>query len=107
MLIITGAPPFASFFSEYYILISGINNGHYFATVLYALSILIVFAGFLVAFMKMLFSKHNETEVSKLEGDRNNILPLIVTLIFVLFISAYFNGYIYNIIDKSTKIIGF
>ncbi|WDC85174.1 proton-conducting transporter membrane subunit [Caloramator sp. mosi_1] len=89
MLIITGAPPFASFFSEYYILISGIKSGHFIATIIYALCLLIVFAGFLVAFMKMIYTKQNDVEVVKLEEDGNNIVPLIITLVFVVFVSAF------------------
>lgn len=107
MLIITGAPPFASFFSEYYILISGIKNGYYVSTVLYAICILIVFAGFLVAFMKMVFFKQGDLEVKRFEGDKNNVIPLMITLVFVLFVSAFFNSYILNLVDKSAKIIGF
>jgi len=110
MLVITGSPPFASFFSEYFILISGVKSGHYISVFLYILCILLVFAGFLISFMKMIFSKPTEeyeANFTKLDNEKDNVLPLIIAMIFIVFISAFFNTVMYNIIDKSARIIGF
>ncbi|GEM_PF-4025049 len=38
---------------------------------------------------------------------KNNVLALIIAMIFIVFISAFFNTVMYNIIGKSARIIGF
>lgn len=104
ILIITGAPPFASFFSEFKILQAGINNGHYYAVFIFALSLLLAFAGFLLVFIKMIFS-HENIEYKKMDKDKENILPLVLTLLFAVFISCSFNNLLYPLINKAVIII--
>lgn len=104
ILIITGTPPFASFFSEFNILMQGYNNGHYIAVFILVISLLLAFVGFLICFMKMIFS-HENVEYKKNNKDRENIFPLILTLGFVIFISITFNNLLYPIINKAVIII--
>lgn len=107
MLIITGVPPFASFFSEYYVLISGIQSGYLLIVALYTFSILIVFAGFLNAFIRMIFTKNLEENMENLENkiDEENLLPLFIALIFAIFVSFFSSGFVNNLIEKSIGII--
>lgn len=106
MLIVTGAPPFGSFFSEFDILIEGIKKGHYFEVTLYALCILIAFAALLNVFIKMVFVKGDEIEYRKNDKDKENILPLIISLTYVIFITLTFNNILYPILSKAVLIIG-
>lgn len=106
MLIIVGSPPFASFFSEFNILISGIQKGRYISVGIYTLCLIIVFVGFLNIFIKMVFNNSEENECEKIEKDNENILPLVLSLVFVIFITITFNNYFYTILNKAVSIIG-
>lgn len=104
ILVITGAPPFASFFSEFKILRAGIENGYYVSTSIYALCLLLVFAGFLLAFIKMIFESDN-VEYMRSEKDKERLVPLIITLIFIVFVSCTFNNFLSPILNSAVKII--
>ena len=104
ILIITGTPPFASFFSEFNILMQGYNNGHYISVFILVIALLLAFVGFLICFMKMIFS-HENIEYKKNDKDNENIFPLILTLGFAVFISITFNNLLYPIINKAVIII--
>lgn len=104
ILIITGVPPFASFFSEYSILIASIKNNNYIVAAIYTVCLLIVFAGFLKAFMNMIFDKseeHNERNPK----DWENTFPLLLTFLAVIFISLFSNGEINSLINRAVNII--
>ncbi|MGB7605305.1 MAG: proton-conducting transporter membrane subunit [Lutisporaceae bacterium] len=104
MLVIIGIPPFAAFFSEFNIFVAGFEGGHYISVVLLALCLLIAFAGFLNAFIKMVFV-HENVEYQKMEKDKENILPLIITVAFALLVSCTFNNYLNTILVKAVAII--
>lgn len=104
MLVITGTPPFGSFFSEFKILQSGINGGHYIASGVLVLSLLIAFAGFLIPFIKMVFQGEEDENISK-DKDRENLIPLFIATAFIIFISCSFNNILYPLLNKATAII--
>lgn len=105
MLVIIGMPPFAAFFSEFNIFVAGVAGGHYIAIALLALCLLIAFAGFLNAFIKMVFSHENNVEYKKMAKDRENIVPLFITTLLILLVSGTFNNYLYAILSKAVTII--
>jgi hydrogenase-4 component F len=104
ILVITGTPPFASFFSEFKIMQNGFNSGNYISVSILAFSLLIAFAGFLIPFIKMIFKGEN-AEYKRMEKDKENILPLIIACAFILFISCTFNNLLYPLINKAVIII--
>ena len=106
MLIITGSPPFASFFSEFNILISGIEKGRDISVTIYSLCLILVFVGFLNIFIKMVFNSTEENQYKKIEKDNENIFPLVLSLVFVIFVTLTFNNYLYTILNKAVSIIG-
>jgi hydrogenase-4 component F len=106
MLIIIGSPPFASFFSEFNILISGIQKGRYISVIIYSICLILVSVGFLNIFIKMVFNNSEENQCEKIEKDNDNIVPLVLALIFVIFITVTFNNYLYVILNKAVSIIG-
>ena len=106
MLIIVGSPPFASFFSEFNILISGIQKGRYISVGIYSLCLILVFVGFLNTFTKMVFGNPEENKYEKMEKDNENMLPLVLSFVFVIFITVTFNNYFYTILNKAVSIIG-
>lgn len=109
VLAITGVPPFASFYSEFFILIAGITDGYYISSFLYVLCLLLVFSGFVAAFTKMIFSNKNplqEEELTKSFRDDENILPLALTLILMVFVSIPYQEPILTIINRAALIIG-
>ncbi|WP_159446303.1 proton-conducting transporter membrane subunit [Desulfonispora thiosulfatigenes] len=105
VLAITGVPPFASFYSEFFILIAGIESGHYITIFIYVLCLLLVFSGFINAFTKMIFSS-SEQESTKSYKDNENIFPLCLTLILMIFISIPYKEPILTIINRAALIIG-
>ncbi|MFA9398987.1 MAG: proton-conducting transporter membrane subunit [Clostridiaceae bacterium] len=105
MLIITGAPPFPSFFSEYYIIVGTIEAGNYIITALYSFCLLLVFAGFLKVFIKIVFNNESCVNYEKLEKDKENILPLALCFISIIAISLFMNGYLSSIINNAVSII--
>lgn len=106
MLIITGSPPFASFFSEFNILISGIQKGNYISIVIYSICLTLVFIGFLNIFIRMIFNNTEEEICEKMKKDNENIVPLVLSLVFVIFVTLTFNNYLYTILNKAVSIIG-
>ena len=105
MLIILGAPPFASFLSEYKVIIGGIENGYYISTIILTICLLLVFVGFLKPFIKMVFREREEVVYDKLNSDKENIAPIILIFVFAILTSVFFGGYLTTILDKATIII--
>jgi len=105
MLVITGAPPFPAFFSEYYIIVATVENGNYIITALYTLCLLLVFAGFLKVFIKIVFNTEPGVKYTKIEEDKENICPLALCLISIILISLFMNGYLSNMINNAVSII--
>ncbi|MBC2578739.1 proton-conducting transporter membrane subunit [Clostridium sp. DJ247] len=106
MLIITGSPPFASFFSEFNILIAGVQKGRYISIIVYSLCLILVLVGFLNIFIKMVLRSGEESQCEKIVKDNENILPLALSLVFVVFVTLTFNNYLYTILNKAVSIIG-
>lgn len=105
IFILTGAPPFASFFSEYNILLAGIEKGYYFAVFIYILCLIIVLASFLNIFVKMIFKIDEKQTYTLLKEDRSNLISSIVCCAFIVLTSVFAGGYLITIITKATAII--
>lgn len=104
ILVITGMPPFASFFSEYNILVASIRNGNYLTAALYCICLLIVFGGFLKVFINMIYNHDKEFNTRRKE-DKENIIPLIILFITIAAISLLFTKEIAEAINKAVLII--
>lgn len=104
IFVITGTPPFAAFFSEFKILVSGLNKGHYLASGIFGICLILALAGFLLAFLKMIFGNVNDQN-KKSDKDKENILPILLTFGFVIFISCTFSNLLYPILTKAVAII--
>lgn len=104
ILVITGIPPFTSFFSEFTILMAGINNGYYLWTSIYVLCLLLVCAGFFSGFIKMIFNGEN-VEYMKLNKDKENVLPLVILTIFILLTGLAYGNYLSPILTKAAEIV--
>lgn len=105
ILAITGVPPFASFFSEYRILVAGITEGHYLAAGIFAFCLLLVFVGFINILFKMIFNGKAEEEYVACVKDKENVLPLYLTFILILYISFSYQGYLVSLIEEAAAII--
>ncbi|MGH4138559.1 proton-conducting transporter membrane subunit [Clostridium sp.] len=105
MLVITGAPPFPAFFSEYYIIVGTVETGNYFITALYSFCLLLVFAGFLKVFIKIVFNNEPGVKYVKIEEDKENILPLVLCFVSIIIMSLFMNGYLSNMINNAVSII--
>ncbi|MHC1720124.1 MAG: proton-conducting transporter membrane subunit [Clostridiaceae bacterium] len=104
ILVITGTPPAASFFSELKILQSGFNNGNYVSVAILAVCLIIAFAGFIVPFIKMIFS-YDSTEYQRNDKDKENMLPLIIAVAFIIIISCTFNNLLNPLLNDAANIV--
>lgn len=104
VLVITGIPPFPSFFSEYNILVASIKNGYYVTCGIYAICLLIVFAGFLKVFINMIFNDDKDFN-TKSKKDKENVMPLIIIFFIIISISFFCTGEIAAAINKAILII--
>ena len=105
MLVITGAPPFPAFFSEYYIIVGTIESGNYIVTALYTFCLLLVFAGFLRVFIKIVFNTEPGVKYIKMEEDKKNILPLALCFVSIIIMCLTMNGNLSNMINNAVLII--
>ena len=105
MLVIVGSPPFASFLSEYKVMIGGIQTDYYIPIIILAICLLIVFVGFLKFFMKMVFEHRDDEVYTKSNKDKENVVPLIIAFTFIILTSIFFGGYLNDILDRATLII--
>lgn len=105
MLVITGAPPFPSFFSEYNIIVAAVENGNYIITALYSFCLLLVFAAFLKVFIKVVYSTEPGVKYVKLKEDNENILPLALCFVSIIGMSLFLNGYLSYMINNAVSII--
>jgi len=105
MLVITGAPPFPAFFSEYYIIVGTVESGNYIVTALYTFCLLLVFAGFLRVFIKIVFNTEPGVKYVKMEEDKKNILPLALCFVSIIIMSLTMNGDLSNMINNAVLII--
>lgn len=105
MLVITGAPPFPTFFSEYYIIMGAINNGNYVITALLSFCLLLVFAGFLQVFIKIVYNTEPGVEYVRMKEDKENTLPLALCFISIIVMCLFMNGYLSNLINNAVSII--
>jgi len=105
MLVITGAPPFPAFFSEYYIIVGTVETGNYIITALYSFCLLLVFAGFLKVFIKIVFNNEASEKYVKIEEDKENTLPLALCFISIIVMSLFMNSYLSSMINNAVSII--
>jgi len=105
MLILTGMPPFAAFFSEFNILVGAVEKGHYISAVLLVVCLLIAFTAFINIFFKMIFKIDKNTEYKLLKGDNKNMLPLYLTLFFIVAISISWSNLLQPILSRAAMII--
>lgn len=105
MLVITGAPPFPSFFSEYYIIVGAINNGNYVITTLLSFCLLLVFAGFLKVFIKIVYNTEPGVDYVRMEVDKENTLPLALCFISIIVMILFMNSYLSDLINNAVSII--
>ncbi len=105
MLVIVGAPPFPSFFSEYSIIVGTAQSGNYIITALYSLCLLLVFAGFLKVFIKIVFNTEPGVTYEKLEIDKENTLPLALCFVSIIVMILFMDGYLSTMINNAVSII--
>ncbi|WP_298843085.1 proton-conducting transporter transmembrane domain-containing protein [Clostridium sp.] len=105
MLVITGAPPFPAFFSEYYIIVGTVESGNYIVTAIYTLCLLLVFAGFLRVFIKIVFNTEPGVKYVRMKEDKKNILPLALCFVSIIIMSLTMNGYLLSMINNAVLII--
>jgi hydrogenase-4 component F len=104
MLVITGMPPFASFFSE---LNAGFSSNYAIVAIITVFLTVVVFGAFLSHFTRMIFFKDKDTlpDEERLREKETNIFPLVFSLIMIVLTSLYFLPFLNKILEKATLIV--
>ncbi len=103
-LAITGSPPFSIFISEFTILAAGFSQGHYVATVLFLLFIIMIFAGFFNNVSKMAFGTPKQG-IEKGDVGRLMLVAMGILLVFVFVLGVYIPPFFYEMIMKVVEIV--
>lgn len=89
-LAITGAPPFAPFVSEFYLVSAAFQEGQWFAGGLFAFLLLIVFFGFGATVVRMMFGKPSAAaDNTEIHDTPATSLPIIGFGLLVLLLGVY------------------
>ncbi|HNY37978.1 MAG TPA: proton-conducting transporter membrane subunit [Petrotogaceae bacterium] len=107
MLVITGMPPFASFFSELKILNAGFSSNYAIVAIITVFLTVVVFGAFLSHFTRMIFFKDKDTlpDEESLREKETNVFPLMLSLIMIVLASLYFLPFLNKILEKATLIV--
>lgn len=106
-LAITGAPPFATFISEFAILRVALQTKSWATAIMFLLFLLLVFIGMLTIFSQMTLGKHSEAGEHK--DAKESLLQLVtpaVFLSFALILGCYLPDFIRNTIDGAALLLG-
>jgi hydrogenase-4 component F len=102
LLAIVGLPPFGTFLSEFYILFAGFGN-HLLITVVAAVSLIIVFIGFLKSGFSMLFGTP-PNNIKRGETDMWTLVPITFFAILFVVLGLYLPSSIQILVKTSTAL---
>jgi hydrogenase-4 component F len=104
-LAISGAPPFAVFFSEISILRAGLRTGHYLVVGLLSLSIVVAFCGIMFHVTRLVFGKPSSESVA-VALPRSCVGALALAAIPVLGIGLYVPQWITDLLGHAAAVLG-
>jgi hydrogenase-4 component F len=105
-LAIAGAPPFAVFLGEFTILRAGINQGHYLAVALLAISLVVAFFGILLHINRMVLGRPDEKAAALPRTPLTCSLTLFAAAIPVIVFGLYVPDSLHRLIVQAAAIIG-
>lgn len=99
---IVGAPPFALFLSEFTILRAGIGGRYRWAVILFVITLVVVFIGFLSHFRSMYFDDEAEGpgEIPELPGGAWRTLPMWLAFIPLLVLGLWWPHGLWSVFHK-------
>ncbi|WP_096181544.1 hydrogenase 4 subunit F [Effusibacillus lacus] len=101
---ITGAPPFNIFISEFTIMMAGIKGGHMWATVLFILLVVLIFAGMIYYVVKMAFGEA-PAKLEKKEINRWSTAALFIPLVIVVMFGLYVPPFLSETIHQVSEVL--
>lgn len=101
---ITGAPPFNIFISEFTIMTAGFTGGHIWATVLFVLSVVLIFAGMIYYVVKMAFGEA-PAKLERKEIDRWSTAALLIPLAMVIAFGLYVPPFLSDAIHQVSEVL--
>jgi len=104
-LAISGAPPFAVFFSEISILRAGLRTGHYLAVGLLSLSIVVAFCGIMFHITRLVFGKPSP-ESAAVALPRSCVGALVLAAIPVLVTGLYQPQWLTDLLGHAAAALG-
>jgi hydrogenase-4 component F len=104
-LAISGAPPFAVFFSEIAILRAGLRTGHYLVIGLLSLSIVVAFCGIMFHVTRLVFGKPSSESVA-VALPRSCVGALVLAAIPVLGVGLYVPQWITDLLGHAAAVLG-
>ncbi|MDD5216501.1 MAG: proton-conducting transporter membrane subunit [Candidatus Omnitrophica bacterium] len=107
-LAITGSPPFGSFLSEFIILKSALDQGHYYAAVIYLVVLAAIFAGMAMIFLNM--AQGVPAPEMKMSGARKEsvmmVFPPAVFCVLVLLLGIYIPEFLRETLREAARLLG-
>jgi hydrogenase-4 component F len=106
-LAITGAPPFATFVSEFSILKAALQTERWTAAILYLLFLLLVFIGMLTIFSQMSYGR--KTGAAEAEVAREQPLQLVTPIFllsFALILGIYLPEFVRTAVNGASLLLG-
>lgn len=93
VLTIAGAPPFNIFVSEITIMIAGFSEGKGIVTTIFIFAILVIFAGMIIAMVKMVLGEP-EVEKKAYQWGLSSKIPLLLPIIAIMLLAIYIPPFI-------------
>ncbi|MDL2280737.1 hydrogenase 4 subunit F [Selenomonadales bacterium OttesenSCG-928-I06] len=101
---IAGSPPFSIFMSELMILIAGFKAGYLVVTILFAVLIVLIFAGMMYYIVRMVFGTAS-TRIEKIKFSPWIAFSLFVPLTFVILCGFHVPNFLNELISAASSVI--
>lgn len=103
---ITGAPPFATFLSEFMILRAGFASTQTWAAIALLILLIVIFIGFLNHFSRMYFEGEQEQPAAGPRIDAWGVLPMWLALIPLLVLGVWWPSSLMHVFNDVARVLG-
>ena len=103
--IIVGLPPFAPFFSKFFILSGGFSSGNIFASVAVLLALVVAFAGFFIHANRMIFGEPSSPESEKGEASKVALGLIAFNILLILAMGVFLPAILSDLMEQIMNIM--
>jgi len=103
--VIVGLPPFAPFFSKFFILSGGFSSGNIFASVVVLLALTVAFAGFFIHANRMVFGEPSSPEPEKGEASKIALGLIAFNILLILAMGVFLPAILSDLMKQIMNIM--